>query len=90
MAGEKIIMKSGKLSVPDFPIIPYIEGDGTCPDIWNTSRRVFDAAVEKAYRGKRKVMWMEVFAGENAFNQSGNWLPDETIDAFREYLVGIK
>jgi isocitrate dehydrogenase len=90
MAGEKIIMKSGKLSVPDFPILPYIEGDGTGPDIWNTSRRVFDAAIEKAYRGKRKVMWMEVFAGENAFNQSGNWLPDETIDAFREYLVGIK
>lgn len=90
MTGEKIVMKDGKLSVPDFPVIPYIEGDGTGPDIWKASQKVFDAAVEKAYHGKRKVIWKEVFAGENSFNKSGNWLPDETIDAFREYLVGIK
>lgn len=90
MTGEKIVMKNGKLSVPDFPVIPFIEGDGTGSDIWNASQRVFDAAVEKAYKGKRKIIWKEVYAGENAFNKTGNWLPDETIEAFREYLVGIK
>lgn len=83
-------MKGGKLDVPDFPIVPYIEGDGTGPDIWRASQKVFDAAVEKAFDGKRKVIWKEVYAGENAFNRFGEWLPDATIDAFKEYLVGIK
>lgn len=76
--------------MPDYPVIPFIEGDGTGPDIWAASVRVFDAAVEKAYGGKRKIMWKEVLAGEKAFSQTGNWLPDETLDAFKEYLVGIK
>ncbi|RYZ65820.1 MAG: NADP-dependent isocitrate dehydrogenase, partial [Proteobacteria bacterium] len=79
-----------KLQVPDQPIIPFIEGDGTGRDIWRSSVRVFDAAVEKAYGGKKKVVWKEVLAGEKAFNQTGNWLPDETVEAFRTYLVGIK
>ena len=89
-AGEKIRMLDGKLEVPDFPVIPFIEGDGTGPDIWHAAQRVFDAAVEKAYHGKRKVIWKEVFAGENAFNRYGEWLPDATIEAFKEYVVGIK
>ncbi|MCD4736690.1 MAG: NADP-dependent isocitrate dehydrogenase [Bacteroidales bacterium] len=88
--GEKIRMIDGKLSVPHNPVVPFIEGDGTGPDIWSASRRVFDAAVEKAYQGERKIFWKEVFAGENAFNKTGEWLPDETIKAFREYLIGIK
>ena len=79
-----------QLQVPDHPIIPFIEGDGTGPDIWRASVRVFDAAVEKAYGGKRKIAWKEVLAGEKAFKQVNNWLPDETLDAFRTYLVGIK
>jgi isocitrate dehydrogenase len=79
-----------QLTVPDCPIIPFIEGDGTGPDIWRASVRVFDAAVEKAYSGKRKIEWKEVLAGEKAFKQVNNWLPDETLDAFRTYLVGIK
>ncbi len=87
---EKIRLENGKLTVPDFPIIPFIEGDGTGRDIWRASVRVFDAAVEKAYNGKRKVAWKEVLAGEKAFNLTGNWLPDETLAAFRDYLVGIK
>jgi isocitrate dehydrogenase len=87
---EKIRIENGKLTVPDFPIIPFIEGDGTGRDIWKASVRVFDAAVEKAYNGRRKVAWKEVLAGEKAFNLTGNWLPDETLAAFREYLVGIK
>jgi isocitrate dehydrogenase len=87
---EKIRIENGKLTVPDFPIIPFIEGDGTGRDIWKASVRVFDAAAEKAYNGKRKVEWKEVLAGEKAFNLTGNWLPDETLAAFREYLVGIK
>jgi isocitrate dehydrogenase len=90
MSGEKISMKNGQLHVPDQPILPFIEGDGTGPDIWNASQKVFDAAVEKAYNGKRKVRWKEVYAGENAFNRTGEWLPDDTVNAFREYLVGIK
>jgi isocitrate dehydrogenase len=90
MAGEKIKKTGGQLDVPDVPIIPFIRGDGTGPDIWAASVRVFDAAVEKAYGGKRKVAWLEVFAGEDSFNRSGEWLPQETIDKFREYLVGIK
>ncbi|HYF13780.1 MAG TPA: isocitrate dehydrogenase (NADP(+)) [Phycisphaerales bacterium] len=85
-----IAMQSGKLNVPDEPIVPFIEGDGTGPDIWRASVRVFDAAVEKAYGGKRKITWHEVLAGEKAFNKTGNWLPDATLDDFRKYLVGIK
>jgi len=85
-----ITMQNGKLNVPDCPIIPFIEGDGTGPDIWRASVRVFDAAVAKAYGGKRKITWTEVLAGEKAFNTTGNWLPDATLDAFRGYLVGIK
>jgi isocitrate dehydrogenase len=83
-------MKSGRLAVPDMPIIPFIEGDGTGPDIWRSAGFVLDSAVEKAYHGTRSIEWKEVLAGEKAFNATGNWLPDETIDIFREYLVGIK
>ena len=90
MTGEKIRMENGKLLVPDQPIVPFIEGDGTGPDIWRSSQRVFDAAVEKAYGGNRKIVWKEVFAGENSFNKFGEWLPDETVNAFKEYIVGIK
>jgi isocitrate dehydrogenase len=90
MIPEKIKLEGGKLSVPSNPVIPFIEGDGTGPDIWNASVRVFDAAVKKAYGGTRKVEWKEVLAGEKAFKLTGNWLPDETLAAFREYLVGIK
>ncbi|OQX78615.1 MAG: NADP-dependent isocitrate dehydrogenase [Bacteroidetes bacterium 4484_249] len=90
MTGEKIRMVNGKLIVPNNPVIPFIEGDGTGPDIWRASQKVFDAAVEKAYNGKRKIEWKEVYAGENSFNKNGEWLPEETVDAFREYLVGIK
>lgn len=86
----KIIFEYGRLQVPDYPVIPFIIGDGTGPDIWHASVRVFDAAVEKAYGGKRKIMWKEVLAGEKAFSETGNWLPDETLDAFKEYIVGIK
>jgi len=86
----KIIFENGKLQVPDCPIIPFIEGDGTGQDIWAASVRVFDAAVEKAYSGKRKIIWKEVLAGEKAFLATGNWLPDETLEAFKEYIVGIK
>ena len=89
-AGGKISITSGKLNVPENPIIPFIRGDGTGPDIWAASQRVFDAAVEKAYGGKRKVSWFEVFAGETAFTKFNNWLPDDTVAAFNEYLVGIK
>ncbi len=89
-AGERITINAGKLSVPDRPILPYIEGDGTGPDIWRSSVRVFDAAVEKAYGGKKKISWFEVYAGQKAFDKFQNWLPDDTITAFTEYLVGIK
>jgi len=88
--GAKISIKDGKLQVPDNPIIPFVEGDGTGRDIWRASVRVFDAAVEKAYGGKRKVHWMEVYAGEKSFKMFESWLPDETTEAFREFLVGIK
>ena len=88
--GEGIGYKNGVLSVPDNPIIPFVEGDGTGPDIWRASVRVFDAAVERAYNGKRKVAWMEVFAGEKSFKQYQDWLPRETIDAMQEYRVSIK
>jgi isocitrate dehydrogenase len=88
--GAKISIKDGKLQVPDNPIIPFVEGDGTGRDIWRASVRVFDAAVQKAYGGKRKIHWMEVYAGEKSFMMSQTWLPDETTEAFREFLVGIK
>src|ERR1051325_8204550 len=89
-AGAKISIRNGKLAVPDNPIIPFIEGDGTGPHSWRASVRVMDAAVAKAYGGKKNISWMEVLAGEKSFKQSNSWLPDETVDAFREYLVGIK
>jgi isocitrate dehydrogenase len=89
-SGEKIRIENGKLVVPDHPVIPFIRGDGTGPDIWRAAQHVFDAAVEKAYGGKRKIVWFEVFAGETAFNTFQTWLPDDTVEAFREYLVGIK
>jgi isocitrate dehydrogenase len=88
--GEKITCENGVVSVPDFPVMPFIEGDGTGPDIWAASRRVLDAAVEKAFGGKKKIEWVEVLAGEKAFKATGSWLPEETLAAFREYLVGIK
>mmetsp|Transcript_13173 Transcript_13173/g.23396 ORF Transcript_13173/g.23396 Transcript_13173/m.23396 type:complete len:482 (+) Transcript_13173:119-1564(+) len=90
-SGSAITMgPGGELNVPDQPIIPFIEGDGIGPDIWASSVKVFDAAVEKAYGGKRKVEWLEVLAGEKAFRQTGSWLPEETLEAYRKYLVGIK
>ena len=85
-----ITLKNGRLVVPDDPIIPFIEGDGTGPDIWRASVRVLDAAVEKSYGGRRRIAWKEVYAGEKSFKQFDSWLPDETVDAFREYYVGIK
>ena len=88
--GKPITISGGRLQVPDRPVIPFIEGDGTGPDIWRASVRVFDAAVQKAYGGMRKVAWMEVFAGEKAFKKFNNWLPDDTVEAFRMFLVGIK
>src|ERR1041384_7328347 len=89
-AGGTITIHNGKLTVPDNPILPFIRGDGTGPDIWAASQRVFDAAVQKAYAGKRQVAWFEVFAGETAFKKFNNWLPDDTVEAFKDYLVGIK
>jgi isocitrate dehydrogenase len=88
--GGKITIANGKLTVPTNPILPFIRGDGTGPDIWAASVRVFDAAVQKAYGGQRKIAWFEVFAGEAAKNKFDNWLPDDTVEAFKEYLVGIK
>ena len=88
--GEKITLSNDRIVVPDNPIIPFIEGDGTGPDIWNSSVRVFDAAVAKAYGGKRKSEWLEVLAGEKAFKQTGEWLPQNTLDEIRKYLVAIK
>jgi isocitrate dehydrogenase len=88
--GDTITISSGKLNVPDHPVIPFIEGDGTGPDIWRASVRVFDAAVAKAYGGKRKIAWKEVLAGQKSFDTLGTWLPDETVEAFQKYLVGIK
>lgn len=90
MQSEKIRISNGQLIVPDIPVIPFIEGDGTGPDIWAASVRVIDAAVEKAYNGKRKIAWKEVLAGEKAFNKTGEWLPQETLDTISEYLVAIK
>jgi len=88
--GARITIQGGKLSVPDHPTLPFIEGDGTGPDIWRASVRVLDAAVKKAYGGKREIQWMEVYAGEKAYKHFSTWLPDETVTAFRDYLVGIK
>ncbi len=90
MEGAKITIDNGKLQVPDHPIIPYIEGDGIGPDIWAASVRVFDAAVEKAFGGRRKIVWKEVLSGQKAFDVTGEWLPDETLEAIKEYLVAIK
>ena len=89
-AGGKISIQTGKLNVPENPILPFIRGDGTGPDIWAASVRVMDAAVQKAYGGKRKISWFEVFAGEESFKRFNNWLPDDTVEAFKEYLIGIK
>lgn len=90
MQGEKITVTNGVLNVPNNPIVPFIEGDGTGPDIWAAPSRVLDASVEKAYKGERKLVWKEVLAGEKAFNQTGEWLPSETLDAINEYLIAIK
>jgi isocitrate dehydrogenase len=90
MSDQKISISNGKLVVPDNPTIPFIEGDGTGVDIWPASKHVFDSAIEKAYKGKRKINWKEVLAGEKAFNKTGSWMPDETLTAFKAYLVGIK
>jgi len=90
MPGDKITIDSGNLQVPDNPIIPFIEGDGTGPDIWAATVRVLDAAVEKAYGGSKKIEWLKVLAGEEAFNKTKEWLPEATLDAFRDHLVGIK
>lgn len=90
MQAERIKLVNGKLVVPAFPIIPFIEGDGIGPDIWKASVRIFDAAVEKVFKGKKRIIWEEVLAGEKAFNKSGSWLPEETLTSFRKYLVGIK
>jgi isocitrate dehydrogenase len=90
MQGEKITVTNGVLNVPNNPIIPFIEGDGIGPDIWAASERVLNAAVEKAYKGERKIVWKEVLAGEKAFNQTGEWLPKETLDVINEYLIAIK
>jgi isocitrate dehydrogenase len=90
-AGDRIrVAENGRLEVPDRPILPFIEGDGTGPDIWRSSQAVFDAAVDKAYGGKRKIAWMEVFAGEKAFNRFKDWLPEDTVTAFKEFVIGIK
>src|SRR5215472_5459530 len=88
--GARITIKDGKLAVPDNPIVPFIEGDGTGPDIWRASVRVMDAAVAHAYRGKRRIHWMEVYAGEKSNKLFNTWLPEETVASRREYLVSIK
>src|ERR1700734_1215439 len=88
--GQPIDYKNGQFEVPDNPVIPFIEGDGTGRDIWKASQRVFDAAVERAYGGKRKIAWLEVYAGEKAFNQFKEWLPQDTVDAIRDFRVAIK
>lgn len=90
MSDQKISISNGRLVVPDNPTIPFIQGDGTGVDIWPASKHVFESAVEKAYKGAKKIQWKEVLAGEKAFNETGSWMPDETLAAFREYLVGIK
>ncbi|HVZ48334.1 MAG TPA: isocitrate/isopropylmalate family dehydrogenase, partial [Gemmatimonadaceae bacterium] len=89
-AGDRIEASGAQFSVPDTPVIPFIEGDGTGPDIWRASVRVFDAAVEVAYGSKRKIAWMEILAGEKAFNTTGEWMPAETLEAVREFKIAIK
>src|SRR6188508_1614096 len=89
-AGDKITISNGKLTVPSNPVVPFIRGDGTGPDIWAASVRVFDAAIGKAYGGRKRIAWFEVFAGQAAKDKFDEWLPDDTVEAFREYLVGIK
>ena len=88
--GQKITVTNGVLNVPNNPVVPFIEGDGIGPDIWAAASRVLDAAVEKAYNGEKKIEWKEVLAGEKAFNQTGEWLPQETLDVINEYLIAIK
>ncbi|MDY0405356.1 NADP-dependent isocitrate dehydrogenase [Virgibacillus sp. 179-BFC.A HS] len=88
--GEKIVVENGELHVPDTPIIPFIEGDGTGPDIWAAAKRVLEAAVEKAYAGKKQIAWKEVYAGQKAYDKTGEWLPDETLDVIRDYKIAIK
>lgn len=90
MAGEKIVTKNGELNVPNQPIIPFIEGDGIGPDIWAAASRVIDSAVEKAYNGEKKIEWLEVLAGQKAYDQTGEWLPQDTLDKINEYLIAIK
>ena len=90
MSEQKVTIQNGTLQVPDQPTLPFIEGDGIGVDIWPAAQKVLDAAVEKAYQGSKKIQWKEVYAGEKAYNQNGEWLPAATLDAFREYLVGIK
>ncbi|MEZ5024089.1 MAG: isocitrate/isopropylmalate family dehydrogenase [Chitinophagales bacterium] len=90
MSAQKITISNGKLNVPNNPIIPFIEGDGIGPDIWAAAVRVLDAAVEKAYKGEKKIEWIEVLTGQKAFDQTGEWLPKETLDKITEYLVAIK
>ena len=88
--GEKITVSNGVLNVPNNPIIPFIEGDGTGPDIWNAASKVLEAAVEKAYKGEKKITWKEVYAGEKAYNKTGEWLPAKTLEDIREYFIAIK
>src|SRR5699024_5776990 len=88
--GEKITVNNGEMNVPDQPIVPFIEGDGTGPDIWRAAKRVLDASVEKAYDGKKEIKWLEVYAGEKAFDKTGEWLPAETLEKIEEYKVAIK
>ena len=90
MASEKITTNNGNLTVPDKPVIPFIIGDGTGPDIWNAAQKVLDGAVEKAYNGEKEIEWKEVLAGQKAFDETGEWLPQETLDAINEYLIAIK
>jgi isocitrate dehydrogenase len=88
--GTKITVTDGVLNVPNNPVIPFIEGDGTGPDIWASASKVLEAAVEKAYNGEKQIVWKEVLAGEKAFNQTGEWLPSQTLDDIREYIIAIK
>ena len=90
MSEQKVTISNGKLTVPDSPTIPFIVGDGTGIDIWPVAQKVFDSAIQKAYGGKKKIVWKEVLAGEKSFKLTGSWMPDETMTAFKEYLIGIK
>ena len=90
MTAEKIKYENGNINTPDNPVILFIEGDGTGPDIWKAAKHVLDAAVEKTYNGKRRIQWMEVLAGEKAFKETGSWLPDDTLDRIKEYKIAIK